>query len=677
MNNTEDITPAAFDQLVCSSREIHLACDRAGRVAYADDRARRILAIAEDRMLQEFIAPGCETKLEEFLAAAAKDSIDNWELPFIIAGTPLTMSLCALPKGASILIAGHLIPEPFVQAMNQVNAMIAEVVELNRALRAEKDEVARQYAQLVRLNAELFESNRGVLALHAELQDAEHNTRQDGEVKARLIANLSHELRTPLHSILGLTQLLSSNADGPLSGEQLKQVGFIKASAEELLALVNDVLDLGSLDAGNARLRVDAFDLHDFMSSLRGALRPLVPPDAPLRLVLDEVPNMRLDTDQTKLAQIIRNLVSNAIKFTLRGEIRVTTAIVDDTLRICVRDEGIGIPAEDHERIFEEYTQLEHPLQRRVKGTGLGLPLARRLATALGGTLTMTSEVGKGSQFVLAIPRHHDEARAMQAMVERSRIKQPDASSILVVEDDRKTLFLYEKYLVMAGFHVVPARTIEEAEAAMQSNRPAAIVLDVMLEGDTSWNFLANVKRNLDTRDIPVLVVTVTNRADKARALGADEFWLKPIDQDRLLRKLRQLAQQRPATTVLVIDDDETSRYLLRRHLQDTQYELLEASTGPEGVAIAKQRHPRVILLDFLLEGMNAFDVLDDLKADPQTRTIPVIVVTSHVLAEADQRRLLEEAEAVISKQHLSRELAINRIRDALQKLERSGERTR
>lgn len=672
-----DITPAAFDRLVCSSREIHLACDRAGRVVYADDRAHRILDVKVDSLLQEVIAPGCENKLEDFLSAAAKESVDNWELPFIISGTPLTMSLCALPHGSSILVAGHLIPEPFVHAMNQVTAMIAEVVDLNRALRAQKDEVARQYEQLVRLNAELSDSNRGVLALHAELQDAEHNTRQDGEIKARLVTNLSHELRTPLHSILGLTQLLSSNADGPLSSEQTKQVGFIKSSAEELLALVNDVLDLGSLDSGNSRLRVDTFDLHDFMASLRGSLRPLVAPDAPLRLVIDEVSNVRLDTDQTKLAQIIRNLVSNAIKFTLRGEVRVTAVVVDDTLRINVSDEGIGIPQEDHERIFEEYTQLDHPLQRRVKGTGLGLPLARRLATALGGTLTLTSTVGKGSQFVLAIPTRHDEARAMQAMVERSRIKQPDASSILVVEDDRKTLFLYEKYLVMAGFHVVPARTIEEAEIAMKANRPAAIVLDVMLEGDTSWNFLANVKQDPETRDIPVLVVTVTNRADKARALGADEFWLKPIDQDRLLRKLRELARQRPATAVLVIDDDDTSRYLLRRHLQDTQYELLEASSGSEGVAIAKLRHPRVILLDFLLEGNTAFDVIDDLKADPQTRTIPVIVVTSHVLAEADQRRLLEEAEAVISKQHLSRELAITRIRDALQKLERSGERTR
>jgi CheY-like chemotaxis protein len=189
-----------------------------------------------------------------------------------------------------------------------------------------------------------------------------------------------------------------------------------------------------------------------------------------------------------------------------------------------------------------------------------------------------------------------------------------------------------------------------------------------MLEAEASWSFLARVKQDPKTVDIPVLVVTVTNREDKARALGADEFWLKPVDQDRLLRKLREISKTRPMARVLVIDDDPTARYIIRRHLQNTPYEVYEAATGTEGVRIASEVHPNVILLDFLLEGSTAFDVIDELKADPRMRDIPVIVVTSQVLDEIDRQRLLQEAEAVISKQHLSRELAINRIRDALKK---------
>jgi signal transduction histidine kinase/CheY-like chemotaxis protein len=664
-----------FASLLPRSRELLLACDGDGRVTSCDDRARQLLGLREGHTLRDLIAPGCEGKLAEFLARASTATVDDWELPLVVAATPLTVTLSGAPTAHGIVCLGQLVPQPFVDAMEQVNAMIADVVGLNRALRVEKDEVARQNEELVRLNRQLSDSDRGVLSLHAELQQAAQHSHEDVEIKARLVANLTHELRTPLHSILGLTQLLASSADGPLTQEQHKQVGFIRASAQELLGLVNDVLDLGRIESGHARVRIETFDLAEFVASMRGSLRPLVPTGDAVELVIDDAPATMVESDRTKIAQIARNLVSNAIKFTERGVVRMTCAVAGDRLRLTVRDDGVGIAAEDHERIFEEYAQVEHPLQSRHHGTGLGLPLSRRLATLLGGTLTVTSRPGQGATFVLDVPLRHDEARAMNAMLDRSRQRAPDATSVLVVEDDRKTLFLYEKYLVMAGFHVLPARTVEQAEALLRETRPVAIVLDVMLEGDSSWDFLARVKQDPATADIPVLVVTVTNRADKARALGADEFWLKPVDQERLLRKLREIAQPPAPVTVLVVDDDETSRYLIRKHLEGTGYELLEAATGPDGVQLAQRHHPQVILLDFLLDGSTAFDVLDELKADPHTRAIPVIIVTSHVLDAADQRRLLAEAEAVISKQHLSRALAINRIRDALRKLERAGER--
>ena len=239
---------------------------------------------------------------------------------------------------------------------------------------------------------------------------------------------------------------------------------------------------------------------------------------------------------------------------------------------------------------------------------------------------------------------------------------------MLVVEDDRKTIFIYEKYLALAGFQVVPARTIDDAKRLVRQVKPSAIMLDIMLEGETSWDFLAELKKDPHTCDIPVLVCTVTNREQKARALGADEFWLKPIDQDRLLRRLRSIQKTGGTSTVLVIDDDERSRYLLRKFLEKGPYKLLEASSGPEGVRLAREAHPQIILLDFLLQNMTAFDVLDDLKADGRTRAIPVIIVTSHELAQEQRVRLAAETEAVLNKDSLSRELAINRIRDALQK---------
>ncbi|HEY1546303.1 MAG TPA: response regulator [Kofleriaceae bacterium] len=651
----------SFAALHADSRELHLACDVAGTITYADDRAERLLGLRAGDSLPNRVAPGCEHKAMALLDDSRTARVDGCELAFEARGKTVTVSFVAMPSEHGRLMLGCIVSDTMLAALDHVNRLVSETVDLNRT-------VTRQRNELVTRNRELSDSHQGITALLAELQDKADQAQHDTEIKGRLVANLSHELRTPLHSILGLTQLLSSGVDGGLAPEQDKQVRFIRSSAEDLLGLVNDVLDLGKLDADQQQLRVERFDLQSFLASMRGVLRPLVPAGVPIELEIIEPAGalIELETDRSKLSQIVRNLVSNAIKFTERGEVRVTAEHTGERIMIRVVDTGIGIAPEDHERVFEEYGQIENHLQQQLKGTGLGLPLARKLATRLGGVLLVDSELGKGSTFTLDIPARHEEAQEMRALVERSRQKSPGATSVLVVEDDRHSLFLYERYLVMAGFHVLPARTIEDARLLMKDHRPAAIVLDVMLEGDSSWSFLAELKNSPQTQDIPVLVVTITDREDKARALGADEFWLKPIDQDRLLRKLRELSERTPTTRVLVIDDDERARYIISRHLEGTPYKLFEASNGADGVQLAREQHPNVILLDFLLGGSTAFDVIDDLKADPRTRSIPVVVVTSHVLDAIDQKRLLAEASSVISKQNLSRELAINRIRDAL-----------
>jgi CheY-like chemotaxis protein len=292
--------------------------------------------------------------------------------------------------------------------------------------------------------------------------------------------------------------------------------------------------------------------------------------------------------------------------------------------------------------------------------------LSRRLATLLGGELTLESEAGRGSTFTLRIPKSHVDARAMTELETRSaRNVGAGAAPVLVVEDNRQTLFLYEKYLATAGFQVVPARTIAEARASIAARLPAAIVLDVMLEGETTWSFLAELKSDEKTADIPVMVVTIVDRSQKARALGADEFWLKPVQPERLLRKLREVAPP-GATKVLVIDDDPAARYLIRKLLAETDYELIEADNGPDGLRLAIAERPQLILLDFVLGDHTAFDVLDDLKADALTRNIPVILQTAKDLTLEERQRLEHETAAIVQKQNLTRELAISRIREAL-----------
>ena len=540
-NGVEMLEASSFAELADASREFLVACNRDGEVLYADDRAQRIVGARRGESLRVLVAPGCEEKFDDFLRRSCTAHVDSCEIPFIVGGKPLEASLSSVPHGLDLLVVGFVIPEAFAAAMNQVNVMVSEVVDLNRTLFAQRNEIAERHSELTRVNVELSESHQGILALHRELQEKSDETQHDNVIKTRLIAHLSHELRTPLHSILGLTQLLKSHTDAGLLGEQAKQVRFIRASAEELLTLIDDVLDLGRLNAGHAQVHIDRFRLDDFVGSMRGALRPLLPSNTMVDLVIEDAPEVvELETDRTKLSQIVRNLVSNALKFTECGEVRVRITVHTERMEIRVSDTGIGIAAADIATIFEEYGQVESHLQQRTKGTGLGLPLSLRLAERLGGTLRAESTVAKGSTFTVDIPTIHAEARAVHEMRARSRCKPAGAVSVLVVEDDRQTLVLYDTYLVAAGFHVMPARSIEEAAALMHESRPAAIVLDVLLEGDSSWGFLAALKNNPDTQDIPVLVVSVTHQEDKARALGADEFWLKPVDQDRLVRKLKE-----------------------------------------------------------------------------------------------------------------------------------------
>jgi len=652
------LTPDQWNE---HSREFVISCDATGVVTWLDERARQRLGLEPGVRLRQLMPRGVEQKFDSFLSRALREGAKNVELPLVVKSAIATFCFNAGPDGrGGVMLLGTSLPEEYGSALIKVQQSLEEIVALNR-------EVTRQKKQLEQTLRELDESNKGIASLHSELADNAETLHRASEVKSRVVANVSHEFRTPLHTILGLSRLLLDGVDGPLNDEQQKQLSYIRTSAEELSALVDDLLDLSVVEAGKTLLRPEKFVVKDFLAALRGMLRPLVrlPEHVELNFE-DPATDIELETDHGKVAQIMRNLITNALKFTQQGSVTVAASAINGDLLLQVKDTGIGIAPEDLERIFEEFGQVEGPLQNLAKGAGLGLTISRRLAELLGGQLTVTSEVGRGSVFTLRIPRTHPEVRELSKL--QKRPLDPARAPILVVEDDRKTIFMYEKYLSMAGFQVVPVRSITEAEKLLQEITPAAIVLDVMLDGEASWDFLSRLKQDPSTHDIPVLVVTVTNKEQKARALGADEFWLKPVDRDRLLRKLQTLSRSGAPTRVLVIDDDDRARYLMRKYLADGPYKLFEAASGPEGVHSARTDRPDVILLDFLLKGTTAFDALDELKADPRTRHIPVVIVTSHMLDPRDRERLSAETEVILSKESLSREIAINRIRDALRK---------
>ncbi|SDS38786.1 Signal transduction histidine kinase [Halopseudomonas sabulinigri] len=270
---------------------------------------------------------------------------------------------------------------------------------------AESTELMRLQAENASLRQELEETNQGVLALYAELDTQALQLKQASELKSRFLSYMSHEFRTPLGSILSITGLLRDQLDGPLNDEQQKQVVFVRTSAQELTEMVNDLLDLAKIEAGRITISPGWFDMFDLFAALRGTFRPIVDSES-VDLVFEEpVGITRLFTDDKKLAQILRNFISNALKFTLRGEVRVSAQLVgENEVRFAVSDTGIGIPEELHGQLFEDFVQIDSPLQKRLRGTGLGLSLCKRYAELLGGSVGVESNPTVGSTFYLVMP---------------------------------------------------------------------------------------------------------------------------------------------------------------------------------------------------------------------------------------------------------------------------------
>ncbi len=529
-----------------------------------------------------------------------------------------------------------------------------EIQRQNQELLRALDELGRRQEELAALNRELEDTNRGVVALYAELDEKADHLRRADELKSRFLSNMTHEFRTPVNSIQALARILLDRTDGELSAEQERQVVFIRKAADALSELVNDLLDLAKIEAGKIVIRPIEFDVGHLFGALRGMLKPLLLNES-VSLVFEEPEDIPpLYTDEAKVSQILRNFLSNALKFTERGEVRVTARYLEDenAIAFAVADTGSGIAAEDQELIFQEFTQIDSPLQRRVQGTGLGLPLCRKLADLLGGRVGVESEPGVGSTFTAVIPAVYAPLMGPAPTWELDPRRVP----VLVVEDSNETVFLYDKMLGSAGFQVLGARSLREARDALATFRPRAIILDIMLKGEDSWTLLTELKRHPELRDIPVAVVTTVEDEGKAFALGADAYCRKPVDRQRLLQIVAPLATPESSKRVLVADDEEVFRYVLRQHLLAARHVISEAATGEETLRLARAERPDLICLDLQMPDIGGAEVLRLLRQDPGTRDIPVVVVTATPLDDAGRRLLGELSAHVLAKDAVSRE---------------------
>ncbi|MGH9585890.1 MAG: ATP-binding response regulator, partial [Acidobacteriaceae bacterium] len=541
---------------------------------------------------------------------------------------------------------------------------LEELQTQNRELMNTLTELRERKDELARINSELEDTNRGVVALYAELDERADYLRRASELKSSFLSNMSHEFRTPLNSMLALTRMLLDRMDGELTSEQDQQVRFIQQSARELAEMVDDLLDLAKVEAGRLEIKPKTFAVADMFGALRGMLKPLLA-DSSLNLIFeaaDELPT--LFTDEQKVSQVLRNFISNAVKFTPRGEVRISALLDGPDIEFSVADTGIGISETNQRIIFEEFGQVDSAMQRKVKGTGLGLPLSRKLAELMGGQVSVCSTVGVGSTFKLKIPRiYAGAARPEESPIPAFPL---DKKLILIIEDNHETAFVYSRYLTNAGFQCHAVSSIEEAKRVLVSAHPAAVILDLLLRSETSWGFLRALKADPAYGNVPVLVMSVIDDVHKVYGLGADGFLMKPFAADRMISEIVRLTSESVRPRVLLIDDNEVSRYLLRGMLPDYQFEIFEARDGREGAQMARDLRPGIIFLDFYLPDMNGFDVLKDIKDSPLTADIPIVLHSTKTLDEGEIRLCRESSVAVFPKQSLTLPDAALRLRETI-----------
>ena len=473
--------------------------------------------------------------------------------------------------------------------------------------------------------------------------------------KTRFLANMSHELRTPLNSIIGFSEILLSRGDN-LEARAKKFLGNIHTSGKHLLTIINDILDLSKVEAGRMELQPEPVSVSHVLDGVVTVMKAVADREA-IHFTTDVEPGVpSIWADPVKVKQILYNLLSNAVKFSPAGShVAVTLRTLDAgdsplgeaTLAVAVKDEGIGIAPENHLRIFDPFQQVDSTAGRRFGGTGLGLALVKTFAEMHGGAVTVESALGRGSTFRVLLP-----VRSSQIQSGTSPVPQP----VLVVEDDRTVFETLAPLLERNGFAPVLAKTGDGALALARSVAPAAVILDMVLPGLVDgWEVLKSLKADAETASIPIVIYTRQENRELGLALGADDYFLKPMDLRRLVARVRQLAARggkgaaaTPAE-VLLVDDDRSIHQLLEAGLGSNGYELVHAYSIEEGLAKARGKPPAIVVIDLLMDHAGGLRLALELRARAETSAVPIVLVAGHDPSEEERTLLRGKALTLLS----------------------------
>ena len=500
-------------------------------------------------------------------------------------------------------------------------------------------------------------------------QKAISDMKEVDRVKSQFLANMSHELRTPLNSIIGFSRVILKGIDGPINDTQKQDLSAIYNSGQHLLSLITDILDLSKIEAGKMELSFADVNLMDMINSAMSTAVGLVK-DKPIKLqtnIPDNLPLVR--ADNTRVRQVLINFLSNAAKFTDEGAITVDASIVNGAkgkpeVMLTVTDSGPGIAPQDQAKLFLPFSQVDDSPTRKTGGTGLGLSICRSLIDLHGGRIgLLRSEVGKGSTFFFTLPVvGYDKPDPAQPIEAAGNI-------VLAVDDDQKVIGLYERFLKPHGYQIVAVTDPKQAVARAKEVRPLAITLDIMMPEKDGWSVLTELKNEPETRDIPIIVCSILEDQEKGFSMGAADYLVKPFLQEDMINALGRLNRDGQIHEVMIIDDDPSDLRLVQKMLEDaTTYHITPAQGGKQGWELIQEKRPDAIIMDLFMPEMNGFNILENLRANPALRNIPVIVLTGADLTPEHHQQLNEFGQGILSKGYLREKELLILLEEALRK---------
>jgi signal transduction histidine kinase/CheY-like chemotaxis protein len=551
------------------------------------------------------------------------------------------------------------------KALVQMENFVAELKKLNEEYQKQNLQIKQQNDTLIQLHSELKEQAE---ELEKQKEKAEESTR----IKSQFLASMSHELRTPMNSILGLTELILEKAN--LEDKNRERLEVVLNSGKRLMNLINDILDLSKIEAGKMDIRYEDVILDEVIEEVSASITPLVNKRGiGFQVTRNIDTRLLINTDRAKVTQVLINLLGNAVKFTDEGNVTLRISSDNELLNFEVIDTGIGISDEDKQLIFEEFRQADGSTTRKYSGTGLGLAISKKISDLLGGSISVTSQINKGSTFTFSIPLKFVDTKLpeLQSKINVRTLIKNRKNPILVIDDDEEVRYTIGQYLLSKGYEVLFAEDGDKGLQMAIENQPFAITLDVMLPGKDGWSVLKDLKGEPLTKDIPVIMVSIIGDKNLGYELGAFEYFIKPISSEKLLSafsKLENLANK-PIQKIVVVDDDELEFEKFKEEFSSGDIRIEYIRESEYAFSKIAEVLPDLIIIDLLMPKIDGNTLAYKLKSNIKTRHIPIIISTAKDLTEEEKTSLNDIVEiiGVKSREHPNNILKVVRNRIEMQ----------